>query len=436
MQTNCISFDRIKSKKVLADFSGGHITSDAGVMLLRAVNQRTGFLDKFADALGDHRHPSYVEHSIPSMIKQRVLGICCGYEDGNDHLELRKDPLFVAAAGLDPVDRVLASPATLCRLENSVDRAALARIAIAFVEQFIASFKKNPGELILDFDATDDRVHGCQEQAHFHGYYRDYCFLPLYVFCGDRLVTSYLRPSNIDAAKHAWAILALLVKRFRWEWPGVKIRFRADSGFCRQPLLNWCDRNDVEYLVGLARNSRLYAAARPIIRNSQKKRERTKKKVRDFGEIRYAALSWTKKRRVIVKAEQLDLGENIRYLVTNIVGEAPGELYDGCYVERGEMENRIKEQQLHLFADRTSCHRFLANQFRLFLSSAAYVLMEEVRRLALKGTELARAQCETIRNKLIKIGAIVIANTRSVRIKMSEYHPCQEIFRIAALRLT
>lgn len=448
MQANCISFGRVKAKDVLAEFTGGRITSDAGILLLRQVNERSCFLQNLASVIHDDRDQSYVDHSYASMIQQRVFGICCGYEDGNDHAEIRKDPMFITAVGMDPATHLLASPPTLCRLENNPTRKDLVAMAKVFVEHFISSFKTPPKDLILDFDATDDRIHGEQKNAFFNGYYDSYCFLPLYVFCNDQLLLSYLRPSNIDGAKHSWAVLALLVKRFRETWPDVKIRFRADSGFCRRKMLTWCEKNNVEYIVGLAKNSLLYKAALPVIEEMQKEYKETGAKVRVLGETRYGAKSWCRERRIIVKAEQLVKAkpianvepeivdkENIRFVVTNIENETPKEIYDDCYVGRGEMENRIKEQQLSLFADRTSCTEFLANQFRLFLSSAAYVLMEEIRRLALVGTELAQAQCDTIRNKLLKIGAVVIYNTRRITIKMSEYYPYQKIFRLAVQRL-
>lgn len=436
MQANRISFGQVKSKEVFADFSGGRVTSDAGIMLLRLANERTGFLQNFASAVHDDRNQAYVDHAYKSMVQQRVFGICCGYEDGNDHAEIRKDPMFLTATGLDPSKDFLASPPTLCRLENSVTRKDLVAIAKVFVEHFIASFKEIPKELLLDFDATDDRIHGNQEEAFFHGYYDTYCFLPLYVFCNDQLLLSYLRPSNIDGARHSWAVLSLLVKRFRQKWPDVKIRFRADGGFCRHRMLTWCEKNGVDYVVGLAKNSRLYEAARPVVEKMQAKHKKAGTKVRVLGETRYAAGTWSRERRIIVKAEQLEDKENIRFVVTNIEDESPKNIYDDCYIGRGEMENRIKEQQLSLFADRTSCKLFMANQFRLFLSSAAYVLMEEIRRVALIGTELARAQCATIRNKLLKIGAVMIYNTRRITIKMSEYYPHQKILRLALQRLT
>jgi hypothetical protein len=302
------------------------------------------------------------------------------------------------------------------------------------VEQFIASFKRTPKRLILDFDATDDAVHGQQDGRFFHGYYDHYCFLPLYVFCGKQLLVSYLRPSKIDGAKHAWAILALLVKRLRETWPKVRILLRADAGFCRWKMLRWCERNSVEYLVGIARNDRLNAQAQPFLDLAETAFKRSGRKQRRFHVMFYAADSWDRRRRIIVKAEHTAKGSNPRYLVTNLKAE-PKYLYDRLYCARGEMENRIKEQQLDLFADRTSCHAWWPNQFRLLLSSLAYSLLEAIRRLALGGTELANAYVGTIRLKLLKIGAVITRNTRRIRFLLSSAYPYQHLFAHATARL-
>ncbi len=324
---------------------------------------------------------------------------------------------------------------SLCRLENRVNRKAAVELTEVLVETFIGSFKEVPSELILDFDATDDRVHGQQEGRSFHGYYGDWCFLPLYVFCGQQLLVSYLRKSNIDAAKHAWAILSLLVKRFRKEWPQVKIILRADSGFCRWKMLRWCEKQGVHYVVGLAKNNRLTTLSKEWMEEARASFETTKVKVRLFGELNYKAGTWDKKRRVIVKAEHSDKGSNPRYILTNME-DAPQWLYDSVYCQRGEMENRIKEQQLGLFADRTSCSHWWPNQFRLLLSSMAYAIMETMRRVGLAGSEFARAQVNTIRLKLLKIGAIVIRNSRRIRFLLPSAYPYQHIFELVAKRLS
>jgi hypothetical protein len=324
-------------------------------------------------------------------------------------------------------DLPLASPPTLCRLENRVDRQALAQIAEVFVETFIRSHTTPPKELILDFDPTDDPVHGNQERRFFHGYYDHYCFLPLYVFCGSQLLVAYLRPANIDGAQHSRALLKLLVKRFRRQWPNVRIIFRGDSGFCRWKLMRWCDRHDVGYMIGLARNAVLKRRARPWTETSAAQFAQTHQKQRLFGEFVYGAETWDRERRVIVKAEHLDEGPNSRFVVTNLVGE-PQPLYDEVYCQRGDAENRIKEQQLGLFADRTSCHDFVANQFRVLLSAAAYILMDHLRRHALTDTELAQAQVDTIRLKLLKIGARVVGSVRRVVIHLAEGYPLKDLF--------
>jgi hypothetical protein len=282
--------------------------------------------------------------------------------------------------------------------------------------------------LILDFDATDDRVHGNQEGRHYHGYYGDWCFLPLYVFCGEQLLVSYLRPSKIGAAHHAWAILKLLVARLREAWPDVHIIVRGDSGFCRWRMLHWCEWASVDYIIGLARNPRLEALGAPLMAEAQQAYAATPQKQRRFAWIEYAAGTWDRERRVIAKAEYSAQGTNPRFVVTSLPGDAQ-DLYDRVYCARGEMENRIKEQQLGLFSDRTSCHAWWANQFRVLLSACAYVLLETIRRVGLAGTELARAQVTTIRLKLLKIGTVIVRNTRRIRVFFSTAYPYQELFR-------
>ena len=328
----------------------------------------------------------------------------------------------------------MASSPTLCRLEARSERDTARAISRIFVEQFISSFDQAPTELILDFDATDDRVHGIQEQRFFHGYYRDWCFLPLYVFCGEQLLVSYLRPSNIDPAKHAWAILKLLTTRLRQQWPQVRIILRADSGFCRWKMLRWCERHDVDYVVGLAKNKRLLALAGSLMQRAEQAFEKHPCKQRKFRWIQYRAGTWDRSRRVIVKAEHHALGANPRFVISTLKGRSQ-QIHDEIYCARGEMENRIKEQQLGLFADRASCHRWWPNKLRLLLSSAAYVLMESIRRLGLPDTELARAQVGTIRLKLLKIGAIILRNTWRIQLRMSRTYPYQQIYLQVAQRM-
>jgi hypothetical protein len=428
-----LPFATLNGRRVEADFSGGALTTDAGALLLREADRRLGLLDALDRALPDPRDPDLITHPQRALLAQRVFGIATGYEDLNDHQRLRHDPLWQALAEYDP-DRPLASAPTLCRLENRATRAALARMAAVLVEQFIASFEAPPGCLVLDFDATDDPVHGRQEGRFFHGYYDAYCFLPLYVFCGDRLLVAYLRPSNIDASRHARAILKLLVRRLRQAWPDVRIIVRGDSGFCRWRLMRWCDHNGVGYIMGLARNSRLQELAAPLMHEAAARWEATGQPQRLFGTFAYAAGPWDRERRVIAKAEHSAQGDNPRFVVSNLPGDAQG-LYEEVYCARGEMENRIKEQQLMLFADRTSCHKFLANQLRLLLSAAAYVLVEAVRRLGLAGTELARAQVSTIRLRLFKVAGLVQVSVRRLYVRLASGFPLRELFGAVLRRL-
>lgn len=424
-------FPACKSHKVEVDFNGGDVTSDGGVLLLRQVDRRLGLTRTLSRRLHDPRRQKSVEHPLVALLRQRIYGIGLGYEDLNDHDTLRDDLGF--QTGVERTER-LAGHSSLHRLEQTADRAAAWAMHEVLVEQFIASFKKPPKELILDFDATDDPVHGKQEGRFFHGYYDRYCFLPLYVFCGSRLLVAYLRPSNIDPARHSWAILKLLVNRLRKRWPKVRIIFRGDSGFCRWRMLRWCESHQVGYIVGLAKNSRVLAAAGEALRKADEEHQRTGRKVRHFTSVRYGALTWDRPRRIIVKAECTMKGLNPRFVVTNLRGRAKY-LYEKVYCARGDMENRIKEQQLGLFSDRTSCRAWWANQFRLLLSSMAYLLIETIRRLGLRGTKMATAQVNTIRLKLLKIGAVVTRNTRRIRIHLASGCPYQKTFLLVARRL-
>jgi Transposase DDE domain group 1 len=426
---SALPFTSANRRALLADFSGGVLTSDAGALLLREADRRLGLIDALDRALPDPRDPDLIAHPQRCLLAQRVFGIACGYEDLNDHQRLRDDPLWQTAVDHPGPDDApeLASPPTLCRLENRVRRADLVRMAAALVECFIASHAAPPQELVLDFDATDDPVHGRQENRFFHGYYDGYCFLPLYVTCGDHLLVAYLRPSNIDACRHSRAILKLLVQRLRRAWPEVRIVVRADSGFCRWRLMRWCDRHGVGYLLGLAKNAVLQRRAAAWQEQAAQAFRADGQAHRVFGEFLYAAGSWDRPRRVIAKAEHLPGDKaNPRFVVTNRAGEARA-LYEEAYCQRGDMENRIKEQQRGLFADRTSCHRFVANQFRVLLAAAAYVLVSHLRRVGLAGTELARAEVGTIRLRLFKIGAWVQRSVRRVVVRMASSYPWPEL---------
>ena len=424
-------FPRVNRRIVEARFDGGDITSDGGVLLLRQADRLTGLSDSIARALSDPRRQASCDHDVPGLVRQRLYAIALGYEDLNDHDGLRQDVALQTAVERD---QWLASASTLCRFENRADRETAWRLHEVLLDQFIASFKRAPKKLILDFDATDDPVHGEQDGRFFHGYYRHYCFLPLYVFCGHQLLVSYLRPSNIDGAKHSWAILSLLVKRLRQVWPKVRIIFRGDGGFCRWKMLRWCDHHEVGYIIGLAKNKRLNRLTASLQDEAAACFAATGHKVRWFTDFQYAARSWDGARRVIAKIEHSQHGVNPRYVVTNLEGDAK-QLYDKLYCARGDMENRIKENQLDMFGDRTSCQHWWPNQFRLLLASLAYTLIEAIRRIALKGTELANAYVGTIRLKLFKIGAVILKNTRRIRFLLASGCPYKELYFLAANRL-
>ena len=400
-------------------------------MLLRQADRLTGLSDSIARALSDPRRQASCDHDVPGLVRQRLYAIALGYEDLNDHDGLRQDVALQTAVERD---QWLASASTLCRFENRADRETAWRLHEVLLDQFIASFKRAPKKLILDFDATDDPVHGEQDGRFFHGYYRHYCFLPLYVFCGHQLLVSYLRPSNIDGAKHSWAILSLLVKRLRQVWPKVRIIFRGDGGFCRWKMLRWCDHHEVGYIIGLAKNKCLNRRTASLQDEAAACFAATGHKVRWFTDFQYAARSWDGARRVIAKIEHSQHGVNPRYVVTNLEGDAK-QLYDKLYCARGDMENRIKENQLDMFGDRTSCQHWWPNQFRLLLASLAYTLIEAIRRIALKGTELANAYVGTIRLKLFKIGAVILKNTRRIRFLLASGCPYKELYFLAANRL-
>lgn len=420
-----ITFLPCQGRKVEAEFIKEEITSDGGVLLLREIDQRIKLTEQLAKIIPDYRDKNRIVHSLHSMLKQRIYGLALGYEDLNDHATLRHDPALQTA--VDRIDNLASSP-TLCRLEQTATRKMAFDANKLMVDTFISSYSKVPKELILDFDATEDEVHGHQENRHYHGYYGCHCFLPLHVFCGDQLLISYLRPSNIDGSKHAWAILSLLTNYIRKTWPKVKIIFRADSGFCRDLMLRWCERHQVTYITGMAKNSRLTKLSADSRQLAKEEYNKTKEKQRLFSEFNYAAKSWKNERRIIAKLEHTDKGENPRYIVTNETLFSPQELYDKHYCARGDMENRIKEIKRGLFSDRTSCHKWWPNQLRLIFSSIAYILIESMRRIALKNTELAHAQCETIRLKLYKIGAIILRNTRRIRFLLSSNYPKQGLF--------
>jgi hypothetical protein len=426
-----IELGRIGRRVIEANFQGGDIGSDGGVLLLRRLDERIGLTRAAAAVLSDPRDPSRIKHKLRDLLAQRVYGLCCGYEDLNDHDVLRSDPLMQTAVG--SVDALASSP-TLSRLETRATRAQAAALHGVLIEQFIASHQARPAELVLDIDASDVPLHGNQERAEFHAYYDQHCYLPLYVFCGQAMLACVLRRSRIDGAKNAAAVIKLLITRLRQAWPNVKIIVRGDSGFCRQRLLRWCERSGVGYIVGLARNARLQAQVQYAELLLAQQYEHSGLKQRLIDEFSYAAQSWNIERRVVTRLEHSAQGNNPRFVVTNLEGDAT-ELYERLYCARGEAENRIKEAQLDLFGTRASCHRFAANQLRLLLAALAYTLMHRLRSIALKGSDLERATAATIRVRLLKIGAAVVRNTRRVRILLASHHPMRSVFLSAAQAL-
>jgi len=455
------SFASHFSREVVARFDGGQITSDAGALLLRPVEQRTGILRQFAACFRDYRKPELVEHTVSELVRQRVYGIALGYEDLNDHDQLRQDPLLAMLCGKSDLEgehrrreqdrgKAGAGKSTLNRLELTKEDAnqqtRYKKIVLndqamdaLLVDLYIQAQPRQPQRIVLDLDATDDPLHGEQEGRFFHGYYGGYCYLPLYIFSGEHLLCARLRPSNIDASAGALEEIQRIVAQLRRVWPEVEIVLRGDSGFCRDAIMSWCEENRVGYVFGLAKNERLLKRVRKPIRQAHRQWKQTAKPARVFTEFRYRTReSWSRARRVIAKAEYLDKGENPRFVVTSWSAEhlEARRLYEEFYCARGDMENRIKEQQLALFADRTSTRWMRSNQIRLYFSSMAYCLMQALRRLGLAGTEMAKAQCQTIRLRLLKIGAQVRLTVRKIWISLAAGHPAASLFRQVFHNLT
>jgi len=424
-------FGRLGRCEIEANFAGGALSSDGGLMLLRQVDRRLGLSKAVAEVLHDPRDPERITHELRDLVAQRLYGLCCGYEDLNDHGQLRQDPLMQTAVG---TTAELASSPTLSRLETRATRSDIVALNRVLVEQFVASHRVAPKELILDVDASDIPLHGEQEKGEFHAYYDHYCYLPLYVFAGQAMLACVLRRSRIDGAKHVSAVIKLLVNRPREAWSDVRIIVRGDSGFCRQRLIRWCERRDVGYVVGVARNARLQRIVEGWEWLLEHRYTQTGTKQRLVREFTYAADSWDRERRIVTRLEFGAQGNNPRFVVTNLDLPAPA-LYDDLYCQRGEAENRIKETQLDLFGTRASSHRFLANWLRVMFAALAYTLMHRLRAIALTNTELARATAATIRVRLLKIGAAVIRNSRRVRILFASHHPMRETFLIAAQAL-
>jgi len=441
--TDWFGFARVEGRDVVAAFDGGAITSDAGALLLGSTNQAIKLIDRFAGCFRDGRCQELVEHRVETLVGQRVLGIALGYEDLNDHDELRHDPVMAVLAGKLEAHRKDCAPvagkSTLNRLELSRPEATryhkiahdAAAIEELLVDLFIETHKQPPEEIILDLDATDDPLHGRQEGRFFHGYYDCYCYLPLYVFCGDQLLAAKLRTANIDASAGAMEEIARIVGQVRKPWPDVGILLRADSGFAREAVMAWCEANGVDYIFGLAKNKRLARAIAVELIQAKKESKTSGNPARRFKEFNWSTRkSWSRERRVVAKAEWTQDKANPRFIVTSL-SQAKGDarhLYEKVYCARGEMENRIKECQLDLFADRTSTATFSANQLRLWFASMAYVLIDSLRRIALPGTDLAQATCATIRRKLFKIGALVTISVRRIKLAMASGCPYQTVF--------
>jgi hypothetical protein len=446
MSTECnqfiFGFHPLKHREIRAQFDGGAITTEGGGLLLREVEKRIGIVRQFAACFRDYRDPDRIEHTLEELVAQRVYGLALGYEDLNDHEELRKDPLLaVLVEKSDPGEELLAGKSTLNRLELTSATASAktrykkivadhAAVDGLFVDVFLAAHPQAPQQIILDLDATDDPLHGNQEGRFFHGYYGHYCYLPLYIFCGEFLLGARLRPSNIDASAGSVPELQRIVKQIRAVWPQVRILVRGDSGFCREELMAWCETEGLDYVLGLAKNERLKASIKKELQKAERQYQETKRAARFFKEFYYQTRkSWSERRRVVAKAEHLEKGGNPRFVVTSLkAAEWPAPaLYEQLYCARGDMENRLKEQ-LMLFADRTSTAYLRSNQLRLYFSSVAYVLLQMLRHLGLQGTELAKAQCATIRLKVLKIGALVRISVRKVWVSLAGGYPYVALF--------
>ncbi len=456
MPTECIPdlfvFAPLEKRRVEVGFDGGAMTSDAGALLLGATDRAIGLIDRFAGCFKDHRRAELIEHEVRTLVGQRVMGIALGYEDLIDHDELRHDPVLAVLANKLTAKRAdcaaLAGKSTLNRLELSRPAPSLyhkishdpAAIERLFVELFLEAHKEPPKQITLDLDATDDPLHGDQEGRFFHGYYKGYCYLPLYIFCGRHLLAAKLRRSNIDGAAGSVEETARIVAQIRARWPETRILLRADSGFARDDLMAWCEAQGVDFLFGLARNQRLAAEiAAELAEAKAASAAADGAPARRFKDFMWVTRdSWSRRRRVVAKAEWTQGEANPRFVVTTLTAAevAAKPLYENLYCARGEMENRIKECQLDLFADRTSAHTMRANQLRLWFASMAYVLISALRRLALHGTALARATCGSIRLKLLKVGALVRISVRRIKIAMASSHPWQRQWALAYHRLS
>ena len=425
-----LTFSPLSRRQIEADFSGGHITSDAGLLLLREVDKQHRLTRRLASVLQDPRTPEMVRHRLDTMVRQRVFGVAAGYEDLNDHEALRFDQALQTAVGQD---NDLAGKSTLCRMEQRADRQAMVKAHELLWHHFIEQHDEPPKEIVLDFDGTDIPVHGDQPGKFFNGYYDHHCYFPLYVFCGRHLLVRYLRTSNRSDSRHSWAILALLVRFIRQYWPDTRIVFRGDSGFYRPRILSWCDRNNVDYIVGISKNGRLLKEVDVPMMLVRKAHRQLDEKVAQTFRFQYQAKSWKYPRWVVARLEEGELGSNPRFIISSRYDDG-FKLYCEQYCARGDMENRIKDQQLSLFADRTSSTHWWTNQWRLILSGFAYTLFERLRSY-LKKTPFERMSASSLRLKLIKVGAVIIRNTRRIRVLMSDSYPYKDELSALVRRL-
>jgi len=431
LSTERLLFEDIQGKKIEADFDGGRVTSDAGVILLREVERRLGLIRRIAEILRDRRHSGYTRHSLREMLSQRVFQIACGYEDADDADTLRDDPALKMACERLPGGDALASQPTLSRLENAVTRTDLYRIGEALVDSFISSYRTPPVAILLDIDDTADTTHGHQQLTLFNAYYDEYCYLPIHVYEGrtGKLITTVLRPGKRPSGREIVSILKRVVRKIRTAWPDVGILLRADSHYASADVFAFCRRENLKYLLGLTPNPGLRTQTASLVEVAERRFRRERAPVRDFGEFAYRAKCWAEESRVIVKAEHNAIGPNTRFVVTNLTTLTPRVIYERLYSDRGTMELLIKDHKIHLRSDRTSCHRFEANQFRLFLHSMAYILTHALRSRHLCGTPWARAQFDTIRLQVLKIGARVRQLRTRVKMHLPTSYPWQAEWR-------
>jgi hypothetical protein len=455
-----LKFQAHNKREVVADFDGGDITSDAGVLLLKQTDQKISLLQRFANCFVDARDARFIEHSILDLASQRVYGLCLGYEDVNDHDDIRRDRLLTLVVGKNDVEGkhrrresdkgiALAGKSTLNRLEqvpfvgemNRYHKIGYSaeKVDRLMTDIFLESFKKAPKRIFLDLDTTDAILHGEQEGRFFHGYYDNYCYTPLYIFCGEHLLLSRLQSANVDAAAHAVVEIKRIVAQIRETWSEVEIVLRGDSGFCRDELMSFCEENNICYVFGLAQNARLLTRMAKKMKKSRRRYFGNRKSTRRYADFNYRTQkSWSKSRRVVGKAEYLDKGANPRFIVTNLDKDIfkTQMIYEEIYCARGDMENRIKEQQMDLYADRVSNMQMKSNQLRLYFSGIAYILMQAFRRIGLTGTEYAKAQCGTIRTRLMKLGALIKISVRRIVISLANACPYADVLRQAWQNLT